>query len=313
MKAGVRYEYTQVNANFSNTSNVVIPSYSTYVPSITISHKYSNNQTLKLSYGYRIERPDIGDLNPFINAIDPQNISTGNPNLQPEIGNKVEFGYNKIFDKGGNIFVTLFYRGNIHDIQPYTVYYPTFKVGDSTYKNVAVTYRENIGHEDNYGLSIYGTINFTPKFTLRTNVSFFQRYIVTGFPTGGDISGFNYRINMNATYEFNSDLSAEAFGNFNSARINAQGTYPQFFTYTFAFRKQLFHKKASIAATATNPFSQYVNQTTSLTGANFSILSTREMPYQSFGINFTYKFGKMEFKPDKEQPSDNGGGGGEGN
>jgi hypothetical protein len=109
---------------------------------------------------------------------------------------------------------------------------------------------------------------------------------------------------MNATYEFNDDLSFEAFANFNSPRVNAQGTYPQFFNYTFAFRKQLFHKKASIAATATNPFNKYVTQTTNLTGDNFTLVTTRQLPYQSFGINFTYKFGKLEFKPDK-QPEDN--------
>jgi len=304
VKAGYRYEYTMINAAFANIGNVNVPAYGTNVPSITISHKYSGNQTLKLSYSHRIQRPDGEDLNPFVNATDPQNISTGNPNLQPEIGNKIEFGYNKIFNSGGNLFITLFYRGNIDDIQPYTVFYPSYKVGDSTYSNVAVTTSENIGHEDNYGLSVYGTIPFTPKFNLRTNVSLFQRYIVTGFPTGGNISGFNYRINMNATYEFNDDLSFEAFANFNSPRVNAQGTYPQFFNYTFAFRKQLFHKKASIAATATNPFNKYVTQTTNLTGDNFTLVTTRQLPYQSFGINFTYKFGKLEFKPDK-QPEDN--------
>ncbi|HTB33129.1 MAG TPA: TonB-dependent receptor [Bacteroidia bacterium] len=305
VKAGVRYEYTQINANFSTSGNVDIQPYGTLVPSAVISHTFKNNQSLKIAYSRRIERPDFMDLNPFVNASDPKNITTGNPALQPEIGDKVELGYNKTLEKGGNIYLSLFYRDNTHDIQPYTIYYPTYKVGDSTYTNVSVTTRENIGREENYGFSIFGQIPIQHKINLRSNVSLFYRTIYTGLSTGGNISGFNYRINLNGTYEFGKTYTFEAFGNFNSARLNAQGTYPAFFSYNFAIRKLIFHKNGSIALTATNPFDKYIYQTTTLTGDNFTSVSTRELPYQSFGFNFTYKFGKLEFKKEKEPEDSN--------
>lgn len=304
VKAGFRDEYTVSMANFSQVGNVNVPSYNTPVPSLTLSHKLKGNQMLKISYSHRIERPDAWDLNPFINATDPQNVTTGNPYLAPEIGNKVELGYNKTFDKkGGNIFFTLFYRGSTQDIQTYTYYYPTFKIGDSTYNNVAVTERANIGSENNYGASIYGSVSLTPELNIRCNLSGFERYIVTGLPDGGNVHGFNYRTNMNVTYDITKTLTVEAFGNFNSPRVNAQGTVPSFTTYSLAIRKQFWNKKASIAITAVNAFSKYVNQPTNLVGDNFTLISTREVPYQSFGINLTYKFGKLEFKDDK-QPDD---------
>lgn len=135
---------------------------------------------------------------------------------------------------------------------------------------------------------------------LRPNISLFQRYITTGLSSGGNISGFSYRLNLNGTYEFNKTVTLEVFGNYNSTRINAQGTYPAFFNYSFAIRKKLFNDKASVALTANNPFNYYVNQTTNLSGENFTLTNTRDVPYQSFGINFTYKFGKLEFKNEKE-------------
>ncbi len=162
-KAGVRYEYTQINANFSNSGNVNINPYGTLVPSGVISHTFKNKQTLKIAYSRRIERPDYFDLNPFINASDPKNITTGNPALQPEIGDKIELGYSKNFEKGGNLYLSFFYRINTHDIQPFTTFYPTYKVGDSTYTNVAVTQAANIGREENYGLSIFGQIPIHKK------------------------------------------------------------------------------------------------------------------------------------------------------
>ena len=305
VKAGARYEYTQINAYYSTAGNVNIQPYGTLVPSAIFSHKFKNDQTLKLSYTRRIQRPNYNALNPFVNASNPYNITSGNIDLQPEIGDKIELGYNKVFSKGGTMSLTLFYRDNTHDIQPYTVYYPTYKIGDSTYDNVSLTTPANIGHETNIGMNIFGSVPIKKKLNLRSNISLYQRYINTGFSTGGDISGFNYRINVNATYSFSKTLTAEAFGNFNSPRINAQGTYPAFFTYNFAIRQQLFNGNGSIAITATNPFNYYISQTTNLSGENFTLINTRDLPYQSFGFNFTYKFGKLEFKNEKETEDPN--------
>ncbi len=301
VKAGCRYEYTDTKATFSNSGKVNINPYYTIVPSAVISRTFKINQVIKLSYSHRIERPDYGDLNPFINASDPKNITTGNPALRPELGDKIELGYSKTFEKKATIYLALFYRGNKDDIQAYTRYFSTYKVGDSTYTNVAVKTRENIGREDNYGLSIFASVPVTSKINLRSNISCFERYIISSALPGSTNHGFNYRINMNATYEVSSTLSMEVFGNFNSRKINAQGTMPSNTTYSFAFRKQLFHKKGSIALTATNPFDKYINQKTELTGVNFTLNNTRQLPYRSFGINFTYKFGKLEFKKEKEE------------
>ena len=299
-KPGFRDEYTTAKSVFSNSGNVTMKPYNTIVPSMVISHTFKNNEMLKISYSHRIERPDYRDLNPFINASDPKNISMGNAELRPEIGDKLELSYSQTFKKGANVNVTLFYRGNRDDIQSYTNYYSSYKIGDSTYSNVAVSTRENIGSEDNYGLNLFASVPITQKLNLRTNISCFQRFITTGLPSGGDKHGFNYRTNINATYQLSGTLIIEILGNFNSARINAQGTMPSFTTYNFAFRKQLFNKKGSIALTATNFLNKYVNQKTELSGQNFTIINNRQLPYRSFGFNFTFKFGHMEFKQEKE-------------
>ena len=56
----------------------------------------------------------------------------------------------------------------------------------------------------------------------------------------------------------------------------------------------------SIALTATNIFRTYVNQPTILYGTNFTTNNYRKVPFRSVGLNFTYKFGKLEFKKDKD-------------
>jgi ferric enterobactin receptor len=304
-KIGGRYERTQINSSFSNAPDKVHNGYNTFVPSFFLMRKLGEKQTLKFNYSKRIERPDYGDLNPFINTSDPKNVFTGNPDLKPEIGNRYELTYNHDLGPTGTFLVTLFYRENKDDIQPFIVYYPTIKVGDTVYTNVAVTTRENIGIEKNIGANLFCDLHFNSKFNIRGNLFFFYRHTINQVDKGYNSTSMNYRFNMNASYQFNRDLAAEAFGNFNSVRHEAQGTYPSFTSYSMAVRKQLWNKRASIALTANNIFSKYINQEVNLFGPGFVTTSARKVPFRSIGLNFTWKFGKLEFKKEKEPNNDN--------
>jgi len=225
--------------------------------------------------------------------------------LQPEIGHRLELGYSKDVENVGSFMVSLFYRINEHDIQPYIVYYPSYKVGDSTYTNVSVSTRQNIGMEKNAGINFFADLHISSKFSVRSNAFFFHRHTINELDPGFNSNSFNYRFNVNATYQVIPTLVGEFFGNFNSARHEAQGIYPSFTSYNIAIRKQFWNKKGSIAFTTTNPFNKYVVQDTKLFGSNFSVNSTRKIPFRSFGLNFTWKFGKLEFKQNKEEKDNN--------
>ena len=216
----------------------------------------------------------------------------------------MDLTYTKSFEKGSALNVVLYYHRSNQDIQGFIVYYPTFQLGDSVYTDVSVSSPMNVGSENNYGLNVYGSVPLGPKWNVRSNLSFFDRYITTGSLGGNAISSFNYRFNLNANYQLSKTLVLEFFGNFNSARTEIQGRYPSFTSYNFAFRKQVWNKKGSFAFTTTNPFNKYVNQPTAVAGENFTLNSLRRIPFRSFGINFTWKFGKLEFKKGKEQDSD---------
>jgi ferric enterobactin receptor len=304
-KIGERYERTEINSYYSDAQQQAkVPGYNTFVPSIFFSKKISDNSLLKLSYSKRIERPDYRDLNPFINTADPKNLSAGNSNLRPEIGHRYELGFSSDVGNNGTVMVNLFYRINDHDIQPFIVYYPSYQVGDTTYTDVAVSTRQNIGRENNIGLNAFASVKLFSKLDLRSNVFFFERHTINTIDKGYDYNSFNYRINLNADYQFSKTLVAEFFGNFRSARHEAQGMYPSFTTYSIAVRKQIWNKKGSIALTASNPFHKNIDQKTKVFGPNFTINGLRTIPFRSIGINFTWKFGKLEFKKDKDKIND---------
>ncbi|MEI7629315.1 MAG: outer membrane beta-barrel family protein [Bacteroidota bacterium] len=302
VKAGARYEYTKNTAYYSNSSNVHIPDYRHFIPSFIIAHNFPNQQSLKFAYSYRIERPEFRDLNPFMNLADPHNISTGNPNLEPEIGNKFELSYNKSFEAGGNISITAFYQRNSPDIKPYITYYPTYKIGDSIYTDVTVTTRATIAAEVRAGVNIAGSIPFGKKVTLRPNLQIYNRHLNNPNTTPAITNAFGLRGSANLSYLISKNLAAEFFGNYNLG-MRWQGKQADVYSYTFALRKQ-FSTKASLGLIAVNPFNKYVKQYSQQKTPDFYSDIYRFTPYRSFGVTFTYKFGKLKFKP-KEKEGDN--------
>ena len=305
VKAGGRYEYTVSQADYSNAHNVDVPSYYILAPSFVISHSFSDKQSLKFSYTNRLERPDYRDLNPFVNLSDPHNISTGNPQLRPERGNNFELGYFHSFKKESNMNVALIYRRNKDDITSYTTFYPFYPIGDSVYKDVSVTTRQNINTDERIGMNVSGALSVNDKFTLRSNIFAFDHITHTSLNGGTANSGYGYRMNINGTYLMNKNLAFEFFGNFRSKETNIQGTQSSFISYNIAMRKYFLNKKLSLGLTTTNPFGKYVNQRREVFGANFHQISTRQIPFRSFGINLMYKFGKLEFKKVKEEDFNN--------
>jgi outer membrane receptor protein involved in Fe transport len=301
VRAGARAEHTDLKIDFPNT---FIPSYNIVVPSLILSHKFGKEQTLKIAYSRRIERPDYSELNPFMNLSDPRNITTGNPGLKPEIGDNTELGYSKNFESGANVYIGIIERINSQDLKQVTTFYPEYLISDSVYTNVSITARQNIGKEYNSGCILTGSFPITKDLNLRGNFMATNRYIVSTLYVGDLNMGMRYRFSLNLSYQFPKNLIVEAFGNYNSAAMNIQGKNPQSVTYNLALRKQFWNKKASLGLTATNPFNKYIKQETTVVTNNYTSSAIRLLPYRSFGISFTYKFGKMEFKKGKEDTND---------
>jgi outer membrane receptor protein involved in Fe transport len=267
----------------------------------------SKNQTIKISYAFRIQRPGWWNLNPFINTTDPLNISEGNPALVPERTNNIDLSYFQSFEKGSSILIMLYYRVSKDDEQSYYLPVTPLKIGDSVYQNVSINTSVNAGTQYTTGINISGTLKlFDEKMEIRGNLTFFNKYIVSQIVAGATSTSYNYRTNLNISYKFTPTLVAECYENYRSPMTEIQGKFPSFNSYSMAIRKMFWDRKGSLAFTTTNAFTPYVDQATNIAGQNFTMVSDRKVPYQSFGLSFTYKFGKMEYKENKQ--GDMGGG-----
>ncbi|MBT2562528.1 outer membrane beta-barrel family protein [Pedobacter sp. ISL-64] len=92
-KAGLRYEYSTVNGNSPTTGDETKRNYGRLFPSLYLSYKLNQNNTLSATYSKRINRPNFRALNPFRWYTNPYTYSTGNPTLQPSYNHNSEVSY----------------------------------------------------------------------------------------------------------------------------------------------------------------------------------------------------------------------------
>jgi len=95
-----------------------------------------------------------------------------------------------------------------------------------------------------------------------------------------------------------------------------QGDRTSFWMTSVGFQKEFWDKRASLGVRIVDPFTRTKNFRTELRGEDFYQRSDFRIPFRSFGLNFRYTFGKLDFKAktsrSKIRNDDQKGGGGEG-
>ncbi len=125
-----------------------------------------------------------------------------------------------------------------------------------------------------------------------------------------DINRTYYMFNVFArsAYAFGKGWNTEFFGVATSPRRTFQGKTDAFFFYGAAFKKEILKKKGSIGVNVLNPFNRDLEIKTNnraVTGAG-TVVSNTEIyyPLRSFGVNFSYTFGKLKFTEKKKIKND---------
>jgi len=114
---GLRLEHFSSNALQHSDQSSFTQDYTRLFPSFQFNYKIDQfNHTIGMNYTRRINRPGFFDLNPYISYQDPLNLETGNPSLEPEIADLIEFNLHQEL-KRLNIDVTLYYRNTSNSIQ----------------------------------------------------------------------------------------------------------------------------------------------------------------------------------------------------
>ncbi|EKB48668.1 TonB-dependent receptor domain-containing protein [Cecembia lonarensis] len=295
LKAGLRYEYTAIDADFRNAElETDIPSYGLFVPSLNLSRKFQKGNMLKAAYNRRVQRPFLNFLNPNINAANPQQISQGNPLLDPELTDNYEISYST-FTKALTLNFTSYFRNTTGSIQPVRT------VMDD---DVIFTTFENIGQERAYGFSIFSNINLSGKFSLNGSIDGYYADLNNGLEDpmyAASNQGFVLSGRLFANYTLPNNWQLQSFAFMRGRQVQLQGSAGGFGMYSLNINKQFNERRGSIGFGAENFFTTEFRIRNELLTPNIMQQSVIGMRNMNFKINFNYRIGKLSMEPSRRK------------
>ena len=295
MKFGLRAEHTQQDINYmtNELDTIVKTNFFDLVPSMAISYQLGMTQTLRGGYNMRISRPGIWYLNPYVNDVDPNNISYGNPNLDSDQQHNFNINYGS-FSQKLNFNATLSYSFAKNAVSSYSF------IKESVTHN---TY-ENIGKNQNIGTNFF--VSWTPSTVIRTSINGGLNYTdIKSTQENSELqnSGFSGRGFGGITFTFPGDLRVGANGGLFLNRIQLQTEQSPFYFYSFSVQKSLLDKKLDISLNAQNLFSEYREMTSTTRGNGFTQKSTFLNPMRTLRLSVTYRFGDLKSSVKRVQRS----------
>ncbi|SMG12190.1 Outer membrane receptor for ferrienterochelin and colicins [Marivirga sericea] len=290
--AGVRYEYTGLDGTFEEATEQAFGpiSYENWLPSIIVNQKFGKFNSVKLAYNRRIQRPSLGNVNPYVEIGNIRNISFGNPMLNPELSDNYELGFST-FLKGTSLNLSFFYNDISEVIQSV--------IFEDPERNATVTTFENVGTQQNMGSNIFISTELFKIWTVRGGLNA-NYFMAEGIIQGQEVenNAWLFSGNISSNLELPNDWVIDAFGFARPRRQTLQGYNPAFSIFGMGIKKQIWDKRGSIGLSIIEPFKARKPFKTELGDENsdFYQRNVFAIPFRSFGINFSYKFGQLDYK-----------------
>ena len=286
VKVGTRAEGTSLSVKYEKSEDMNFKTnYFDVVPNATVSYQINMAQQLRLGYNMRILRPGIRYLNPYVDNVDPQNISYGNPNLDSEKGNSFNLNYS-MFSQKFSVNASATYSFVNNSIEQYTFIDP---------KNPGVfqTTYGNMGKKKNVGLFLYANWNPVPLFRIYMNggVDYSDLKSVQNDMAN---NGFSGRIFAGTQFNFPLDFRLNVHGGYFSQSIQLQGKRSPFYFAGISVNKDLLKKKLSLQLSFQNPFWKRMKMENTVSDDSFYRCSTNYRTVRMVQLSVSYRFGNLK-------------------
>lgn len=285
-KAGVRAEGTALDVKFARDKEKDFDThYFNVVPNATVSYQINMTQQVRLGYNMRIQRPGIWYLNPYVNDVDPQDISYGNPNLDAEKSNNVNFNYS-MFAQKFSINASAHYTFVNNSIQQFTFI-------DPDNPGVSQTTYGNIGKRQQTGLFLYANWNPVTLFRLYMNGGADYTDLKSD-KNNMKNSGFSGRIFLGTQFNLPKDFRIDLNGGYFSPWIQLQEKGSPFYFAGIRLNKDFLKKKLTITLACMSPFWKTMKRESTTTDPAFYRVSTNYRSTRDFQISVSYRFGTLK-------------------
>lgn len=308
---GLRLESYDAEANFRKV-NEQPGQFKDYIftlyPSAFVTFNASEKNAFNFSYSRRVDRPNLGQVNPIREWSSPTIDQEGNPNLKPQFTNSVEVNYTRKV-KIGTFTAGTFFRYINDDISQVILSHPT----DSNKKLLTYT---NFDQNTEYGIEISGNLDLKKWWSVNFSADSYFRN-VKGFIEDKDgnlyedkVLAIPFNTRMNHTFKINKDLRLIWFTMYRRNEKGIQFSNNDMWKTDLGTRLNLLQGKGTLTLRFNDIFktmksSFYSNNPDTIRG-QFSWES------QNVNLSFNYRFGSGKDKAlqrkQREQNESQGGG-----
>lgn len=292
-QVGFRAEYTYRNIEAGKSYEINRPD---YFPSLNFSYALPADQSLQLGYSRRINRPREWFLNPAPAYSDEYSTRIGNPDLDPEYTDAVEFNYQKNFTKAFLALET-YYRHTIGSIE--SVSY----LGDN---DILVNTYMNLSNDDRFGAEL--SANYDPFTWFSINSSFtLERYYINAnnnsslYSTNVSEDGGSWRTKETFTFKPFKDTRIQVNLRYRGKNKTLISDNKGNFVTGMAVRQTFFNKRLSLSLDVRDIFKTMNRESTTYSDEYYLYSkSTRKSPMWSIGLSYKINNYKTRENPDSE-------------
>ena len=311
-KLGLRAESSNYNGELLSTKDQFKNSYPiSLFPSVYLTEKLSETQTITLSYSRRVNRPNFFQLIPYTDYTDKLNITRGNPNLVPEFTQALELSYLKTFPHNNTLLGSIYYRHTDDLITRFIDEEENPLNGEPVLINTYI----NANSSYSAGAEVTSTNYLNKWWDISTNLNIYNSKInttnVTELSQPAMWSWFakfnsNFKLpskftaQLSATYQSKTNLAVSQGGGmmgppgFGQAQSSSQGYIAAFWGVDLALKKTfLKNDAASVTLSFSDIFRSRIN-TQHSESIYFVQDYSRIRDPQMVRLNFAYRFGKMD-------------------
>lgn len=256
-QAGLRMEYSYLlgyDVNHPATDSVRKSYWEPY-PTLHLSYEIDKKNSLQLSYSRRVRRPRMWDLNPYLEVREGQELSFGNPNLDPEFTNAFELSYNLSLEKW-NIYTCGYFRqtnnmltryGYVWDENTQQRYSWWIPYNDEYFGYWASTW-QNLDRGYNCGLELIVDWQVLKWWKLNASVNLYESTIVgTELLDNKDKSAFQVSGKFTSYISLPKNWTIQLSGQYNAPWLDLQTTMFASYWADLAVKKDVLNKRGTVS------------------------------------------------------------------
>ena len=228
--------------------------YTDLFPSAHLSYPVAKDQQMQLSYSRRINRPQLAQLNPYLDVADPLNTRSGNPYLKPELANALELSHQRSWQKH-SFTTTAFFRETTGVIS---------RIRTLQADGVTHTIYANAASSTNYGLELAGSATAQAWWRLNGSLSGYRtRTSARNLNATLQNENFTWSGRVQSTMTVWRKLEIQVAGNYRAPAATVQGERLAMYFADVALKKDVLQGKGSVTLRVSDIFNTMNHRYTS--------------------------------------------------